>query len=210
MSVDAGQGRGFLAPPPQAAEGTPAGALQRRDREDLGFVMNLTWLWSHLPESLEGYAHLAGSAARTAGLTPRQRAVVVSACASAVGDSYCSLVWGTKLAGFVGPDAAAAVLLADDQGLDRHERVLADWARTVVTDPSSSTAEDVERLRAIGLSERQILALTLFVALRAAFAAVNGALGAQPDGLVAAVAPRAVRAAVAFGRPPSDSGRVCA
>jgi alkylhydroperoxidase family enzyme len=100
----------------------------------------------------------------------RQRSIVISACASSVGDSYCSLVWGAKLAGFTDSRVAASVLLGDDAGLDPDEQVLARWARSVSTSPSDTTAQHIEELRATGRIDRQIFALTLFVAMRAAFA----------------------------------------
>ncbi|HEY3006197.1 MAG TPA: hypothetical protein VGJ44_27870, partial [Kribbellaceae bacterium] len=48
--------------------------------------------------------------------------------------------------------------------------------------------------------DAQILALTVFVALRLAFAIVDDALGARPDRELLASAPASVRDAVTFGR----------
>lgn len=192
-------GRGFLAPPPDERTGPP----YRRDRDGLGYVMNLTRLWAQLPDAMDGYGHLVGLAAQEAGLTMRERSVLISACAASIRDSYCSLVWGTKLAGFAGASAAASVLLGGESDLDAEEQVLARWARKVSTCPNDTTEGDVQDLRAAGRTDQQIFALTLFVALRVAFASVNDALGVQPDAAVHASAPPAVRDAVTFGRPAS-------
>jgi hypothetical protein len=43
----------------------------------------------------------------------RERAILVCATASSLGDSYCSLAWGIRLAAMCDPDAAAAVLRSE-------------------------------------------------------------------------------------------------
>ena len=62
-------------------------------------------------------------------LTYRQRGILVTALASTLGDSYCSLAWGKNLADEAGPDLAGSILRGDDNGLEPPERALARWAR---------------------------------------------------------------------------------
>ncbi len=135
-------------------------------------------------------------------MTLRQRAVLVTAAASTLGDSYCSLAWGKKLAAEVGSDVAASVIRGEDKGLDPPEQMLAQWARRVATDPNTIVADDVQALRDGGFDEAQIFAITTFVALRLAFSTVNDALGARPDRELGISTPEAVRSAVTFGRQP--------
>ena len=142
-------------------------------------------------------------AAITAGLDARARALLVTACASTMGDSYCSLAFGSQLAREAGDHVAAAVILDQDTVLSPEERTLVRWARQVSRDPSATTAADVDSLRALGYQDRQIFAITLFVALRLAFSTVNDALGATPDAQLNERVPAAVRSAVTFGRPPT-------
>lgn len=118
-----------------------------------------------------------------------------------MGDSYCSLAWGGKLAKAAGDDVAVRVLRGDDEGLDPAERVLARWARQVSRDPNATTAADVEALRQTGFDDAQIVALTCFISLRMAFSAVNDALGARPDRALVDSLPAAIRDAVTWGRP---------
>lgn len=172
--------------------------------EGLGFVMNNTRLWAHLPEALEGLSELLGRTVAAAGLSLRQRAVLVTACASSSGDSYCTLAWGAKLAREAGDDVAAGVVRGDDGGLEPGERSLARWARRVVRDPAGTSADDLEELRAAGFDDAQIFAITVFVGLRLAFSTVNAALGAEPDAELAASAPAPLVDAVTFGRPPAS------
>ena len=117
-----------------------------------------------------------------------------------MGDSYCSLAWGNRLAGASDGSIAAGVLTGDDDALDDRERALTRWARQVARDPNGTTATDVEALRDVGYDDGQVQAITTFIALRLALSTVNDALGAVPDDeLTASVDPR-VRDAVTWGR----------
>jgi SAM-dependent methyltransferase/alkylhydroperoxidase family enzyme len=194
---------GFLASPPL----TPATRrLFAEDLDGLGYVMNASRLWSHLPRALTSLSDLLAETARAGALTFRQRAVLVTSAAAGLGDSYCSLAWGKKLAEVSSPEVAAAVIGGETEnvvGLEENERTLADWARRVARDANATTQDDVEALRRIGLDDSQIFAVTTFVALRIAFATVNDALGAISDPELTATVPEPVRSAVSFGRRPA-------
>ncbi len=188
----------FLPPPEETA------AVQALYAEDLagdGFVMNLTRVWAHAPGLQERMTALLKDAAAAAGLSTVQRGVLIAACARERRDSYCSLAWGTRLAEAAGDDVAVAVLRGDDDGLDSAERALARWARQVARDPNGTSPDDVRALREAGFDDEQILAVTVYVAGRMAFSAVNGALGARPDAEYRTLAPEPVRSAVGYGRP---------
>ena len=162
---------GFLAPAPASpgAERIFAG-----DREEQGFVMNLSHSWAHLPDEHDALFALLGAAAAAAGLDRRERGVLVAATAGVLRDPHCSLAWGARLAEEIGDGAAAGVLTGDD---------------------------GVQRLRDAGFGDTQVAALTLYAALRLAFSTVNDALGARPDRPLRDAAPPAVRAAARYGRP---------
>lgn len=180
-------------------------ALYADDLAQDGFVMNLSRVWAHRPELQDRLSGLLSEAATAAGLTFRQRGVLVAATASTRADSYCSLAWGTRLAGEIGAEAASAVLKGDDSVLDPADRALARWGRQVARDPNGAGPEDVEALREAGFDDAQVLALTVYAACRIAFATVNGALGARPDAGFRKTAPEPVLAAVTYGRPVADA-----
>lgn len=192
----------FLGPAPDS---DGARRLYDEDVEGEGYVMDLSRVWAHAAELQDGLAAVLGRAAEVGDLTFRQRAVLVAATASTRGDSYCGLAWGTRLAGEVGAEVAAAVLAGDDTGLDPADAALARWARRVATDPVGTTAADVDDLRAAGLDAAQVLAVTVFVAMREAFSTVNAALGARPDAELVERAPTEVVRAVTYGRPPAEA-----
>jgi alkylhydroperoxidase family enzyme len=122
----------------------------------------------------------------------------VTAAASALGDSYCSLAWGGKLGKASDAAIAAGVLNGSDAGLTDQEKKMAAWK--VARDPNATTPSDIQALRDSGLDDGQIFAITAFVALRRAFSAINDSLGAQPDAQLAQSLPREVREAVTYGR----------
>ena len=188
----------FLDEPPRTEEAEAAFA---GDREADGYVNNHTRLWSWRPDLRQAFVELRSGLMDSSALTDRDLAVLVAATVSERGDSYCSLAWGARLAG-LSDDATAARVLSGGPGATEREAVLADWARSLVRDPNATAPEDVERLRAVGLGDREIFEATAFVAFRLAFSVVNDALGAAPDKQLADAAPAAVRAAVDFGRPP--------
>ena len=127
--VPAGGASGSGAYVRAAAASPDVEALYANDVAEIGHVMNLSRVWSHHPAVLEELFALLTRCVRAAGLTLRQRGVLVSACASTLGDAYCSLAWGARLAREAGPEIAAAVLRGDDDGLDATEAALARWAR---------------------------------------------------------------------------------
>ena len=188
----------FLPEPPVSAQ---VQALYDEDLEDDGYVSNGSRLWAHQPGTLSQLFGLMSEAFTPSGLTFRQRAILVTAAASARGDSYCSLAWGRKLGNVADAAIAAGVLNASDGGLTDQEKAMAGWARKVARDPNATTPSDIQALRDSGLDDGQIFAITAFVALRLAFSTINDSLGAQPDAQLARSLPQQVREAVTYGRP---------
>jgi uncharacterized peroxidase-related enzyme len=194
----------FLQEPPISQE---AQALFDEDLADDGYVMNVTRLWAHQPDTMNRLFELMSQAFAPSDLNFRQRGILVVATVSTLGDSYCSLAWSGKLSRKSGPEVAVDVLNGSDAGLTDQEKAMAEWARKVIKDPNATTPADVQALRDCGFDDRQIFAITAFVALRLAFSTINDALGAQPDAQLFQSLPPLVRDAVTFGRPaasPSD------
>jgi uncharacterized peroxidase-related enzyme len=177
-----------------------------RDIADDGYVSNLTRLWAWRPDVFDAFLNARTLLTEKATFSLRERAILVCATAANVGDSYCALAWGTTLASETDPTTAAEVLQRKEAtALTARERALATWAGQVARDPNAITAEDVDRLRGAGIADEEIFNATVFVAFRLAFSTVNDALGACPDGPLAAGAPAAVRDAVSYGRTVADA-----
>ena len=193
----------FLSEPVTTPESQ---GLCDRDLRDYGFVMNSTRAWAWLPESMTGLFALFDESAEAGSLTYRDRGILVTAAASGLGDSYCTLAWGSRLASSADTATAVAVLQGKvSEEMTAREVALAAWARQLAKDPNATTQPDVDRLREAGLSDTEIFAATVYVALRIAFSTVNDAIGARPDSEIVVAAPDELAAAVNFGRPPEHS-----
>jgi uncharacterized peroxidase-related enzyme len=188
----------FLEEPPVSAQ---VQALFDEDLKEDDYVSNGSRLWAHQPDTMNRLFELMSQAFKPSGLSFRQRAILVTSAASSLGDSYCSLAWGGKLAKASDVAVAAGVLNGSDAGLTPQERAIAAWARKVAKDPNATTPADVQALRDAGLDDGQIFAITAFVALRLAFSTINDSLGAAPDAELAQSLPREVRDVVTYGRP---------
>jgi uncharacterized peroxidase-related enzyme len=194
---------GFLEEPPVSPQ---AQGLYDEDVKETGYVWNVSRLWAHQPDTVERLFELMSQAFKPSGLDFRQRGILVTAAASTLGDSYCSLAWGGKLSAASDPTLAAGVLDGTDTGLSGQEKAMASWARKIVKDPNATTPADVQELRDAGLTDSQIFAITAFVALRLAFSTINDALGASPDAQLVESLPSAVTQSVTYGRPVHPSG----
>ena len=192
---------GFLAAAPLTDHAT---SMYRSDQDGQGYVANHTRVWAWAPEALAALSFMLRLSTEMSGMDVHQRALLTSVTAATLGDSYCALAFGLKLAQTGGEDVAASVVAGRDSDLEPRDRLLAAWARRVTEQPSATTAADVEELRAAGYDDGQIFALTLFVALRVTFSTVNDALGAAPDAELVDRTPAAVRDAVTYGRTPDQ------
>jgi uncharacterized peroxidase-related enzyme len=188
----------FLEEPPMSPQ---VQALYDEDLADGGYVWNGSRLWAHQPDTLNRLFELMSQAFTPTGLSFRQRGILVSAAASALGDSYCSLAWGGKLGKASDPALAAGILNGSDALLTGQEKAMTGWARKVATDPNATSPADIQALRDSGLDDGQIFAITAFVALRLAYSTINDSLGAQPDAQLAQSLPPEIRDAVTYGRP---------
>jgi uncharacterized peroxidase-related enzyme len=196
--------RSFLEEPPLTP---PVQALYDEDTAESGYIWNVTRLWAHQPDTMKGLFDLMSRAFKESELHFRQRGILVTAAASTLGDSYCSLAWGGKLSAVSDAALAAGVLSGNDTALSDQEQAMAAWARKVVKGPNATTPADVQALRDAGLSDGQIFAITAFVALRLAFSTVNDALGAHPDPELVATLPEILVQAVTYGRTAAPSRR---
>ncbi len=188
---------GFVAEPASTPD---VERLYAEDMDDNGFVMNSTRMFAHQPGLFDGLFDLQTQAHQAASLSVRQRGVLIAAMASTLGDSYCSLAWGERLARRTTPDLAAGLIGGDDSGWTEDEQALAVWARKIVRDPNGTSAECLEPLRRVGYTDAKIVAITAFVALRMAWSTMNDALGLHPDPQFGASVPPALLEAVSYGR----------
>ncbi len=166
-----------------ADEATGAAAdLYATEQEAFGFLPNLVRAFSLRPEVYFAWKELNGAV--KGGMELRRYELATIAAARQLRSSYCTLAHGSVLIdkGFLEPDAVRAVV-SDHRsaGLDEVDVAVMDLAAQVVDDATGVEPEDLDRLRALGLSDQDILDVVLAAAARCFFSKVLDAVGAEPD-----------------------------
>jgi uncharacterized peroxidase-related enzyme len=188
--------------PEDEAEGATA-HWYAADRERLGYLPNYTKVFGERPAVYAAWKQLGGAIGGA--MDKRRYELATLAAAKVLRSSYCALAHGTVLAELLGPEATRAVADGDaDTALDPVDAEIVRFATLVARDAAAVTAKDVDRLRAVGLSDEDILDVTLAVAARCFFSTVLEALGVQPDPAYQALDPD-LRAAVTVGRPIAEA-----
>jgi uncharacterized peroxidase-related enzyme len=189
--------------PEDDAEGATAD-WYTADRERFGYLPNYTKVFGHRPAVYGAWKQLSGAIVGAMG--PRRYELATLAAARVLRSSYCALAHGKILAEqFLGPETTRAVADGDAiTVLDPVDAEIVRFATLVTRDAAAVTAKDVDRLRAVGLSDEDILDVTLAVAARCFFSTVLEALGVQPDPAFKALDPD-LRAALTVGRPIAEA-----
>jgi uncharacterized peroxidase-related enzyme len=184
--------------PPALAE------LYELDRTKFGYVPNLTRAFSLRPGVYAAWRELIG--AIQAGMELRRYELATVAAARRLRSSYCMLAHGSVLTNrFLEPDALRAIV-ADHRnaGLDEVDVAVMDLAEKVADDATAITQADIDRLRAVGLTDPEILDVVLAAAARCFFSKVLDGVGAQPDRQYEAKVEPELRDALVVGRPIAD------
>jgi uncharacterized peroxidase-related enzyme len=171
----------FIEAVPESEASGAVAAHYAADRDDLGYVRNLTAAFSHAPEVLSAWQQL--NAAIKARMDLRRYELATIAAARRIRSSYCSLAHGSVLLDqFLESDELRAIM-ADhhDAGLAPVDVAVMDLADKVAADACSVTAGDIERLRSFGLSDSDIFDVVAAAAARCFFSKTLDGLGVQPD-----------------------------
>ncbi|HZE05460.1 MAG TPA: carboxymuconolactone decarboxylase family protein [Solirubrobacteraceae bacterium] len=174
--------------------------LYGAEEEAFGFLPNFVRAFSHRPEVYSAWKQLNGAV--KGGMDLRRYELATLAAARELRSSYCALAHGSVLIdkGFLEPDALLAVVSGHrSAALDEVDCAVIDLAAKVADDATAVEQADVDRLRALGLSDRDILNVVLAAAVRCFFSKVLDAVGAGPDQEYARLDP-ALRDALAVGR----------
>ncbi len=133
----------------------------------------------------------------------RRYELATFAAAQRLRSTYCSIMHGNVLRNEVGEDIVAIV---NDRASALHEVDLAvmDLAERVVTDATTITQADLQRLRDLGLTDAEIMDGVLAAAARCFFSKTLDALCVQADAEFQELAAD-LRAAFVVGRPISTT-----
>jgi uncharacterized peroxidase-related enzyme len=164
---------------------------------------NYDRLMAHRPDVNTAWRGLNG--AIKAGMDPRRYELATLAAARALRSSYCSLAHGSVMIrdGLASAEELEAMALghhAPAAGLSEAEMALMDLAAQVARDATAITQADVDRLRALGLSDTDVFDVVTAAAARCFFSKTLDALGVPPDASYRDMEPPALRDALTVGR----------
>src|SRR3954451_1515166 len=185
--------------PEEQATGAVA-AMYDADRELGGHVRNFAKAFSAAPDIYAAWVKLNSTI--KARMDLRRYELATLAAARRLRSTYCAHAHGSVLLDqFL--DAETLRVVATDHhnaGLDAAEVAVMDYADKIAADATAVTADDVERLRSHGLSDKEIADVAMAAAARCFFSKALDALGVEADASFAELDP-ALSAALTVGRP---------
>jgi alkylhydroperoxidase family enzyme len=160
-------------------------------------VPNFVHTFAARPAVYEAWKQLNGAIKQSMDL--RRYELATLAAATALKSSYCSLAHGQVLADkFYTAEEVAA--LVDEPPNDPVDRAVMAFARKVALAADTVTQADVDELKSLGLTDADVLDVTLAAAARSFFSKTLDATGTQPDSAYNGL-PDTLRKALTVGRP---------
>jgi len=176
---------------------TPPPGFLDENRAPAGHIPNSVTMFASRPEVYDAWKQL--NAAIKANMDLRRYELATLAAATALKSSYCSLAHGQVLAEkFLSDDEVAA--LVDEPPSDPVDQAVMAFARKVALAADTVTASDVDALRTLGLSDDDVLDISLTAAARAFFSKTLDATGTTPDAAFNGL-PAPLRESLTVGRP---------
>ncbi len=190
----------FIETVPEAQATGAVAEMYALDRRNFAGLPNFTQAFSLHPQVYAAWRQLNG--AIKADMDLRRYELATVAAARRLRSSYCTLAHGSVLTDKFFEPTAVRALVEDYRTADLEPADLAvmDLADKVAQDATSVTQADVDRLRTLGLADREILDVVLAAAARCFFSKALDALGAEPDAKYSELEP-ALRETLTVGRP---------
>ncbi|HUR15089.1 MAG TPA: carboxymuconolactone decarboxylase family protein [Mycobacteriales bacterium] len=192
------------AAPDEAAEG-PLRSFYDQQRASWGFLPNYAFAFATRPDVAAAWNQLNG--AIRGGMERRRYEIATIAAARALRSTYCTAAHAKFLRDDCDDEATLQALSTDPTGatLGDVDRAVYAFAGKVATDAASVQQEDVDALRAVGLSDAEVADVVFAAAARSFFTRVLDGLGAQLDHQTAATFDPSVREGLVVGRPPAPA-----
>lgn len=197
----------FLSTVDEGAAADDVAANYQRDIERMGYLPNYSRTFSLHPAAYEAWRQLVAAIAKP--MDERRYELATVGAATSLRSTYCSLAHG-KILNDKFFDPAEVRQIAEDPAhsvLDETDSRIVELAAKVADDATTVNAEDIEGLRSLGLSDREIFDVVLAAAARSFFSKVLDATGTLADEVFWEMDPD-VRQALVVGRPIDGSAGV--
>lgn len=194
----------FIETVPESAATGEVAEYYASQRTAWGFLPNYAGCFSTRPDVAQAWGQL--NATIREGGDRRRFEIATIAAARARGSSYCTAAHSKFLRDACGDEEAMRSIALDPTGggLDVQDRAIFRFATKVAHDASSIQQEDVEALRAVGLSDADVADVVYAVAARLFFTTVLDGLGAQLDRATAEGFDEHLRPRMIVGRPAAE------
>lgn len=167
-----------------------------QNRAPAGHVPNFVHTFAARPAVFDAWKQLNGAVKES--MDMRRYELATLAAATALKSSYCCLAHGQVLADkfYTSEEVAALVTEPSNDPIDRAVMAL---ARKVALAADTVTQSDVDELKALGLSDADVLDVVLAAAVRSFFSKTLDATGTEPDSAFNNL-PDSLRTALTVGR----------
>ena len=198
-------GRMFIdTVPEEAAEGALAEFYQQQ-KGAWGFLPNFAEAFSTRPDVAKAWSMLNKTVRD--GMDRRRFEIATIGAARALRSTYCTAAHSKFLRDEC-DDEPTMIAIAEDPsgaGLSEQDRAVYEFAALVALDASSIQQNDVDALRALGLSDADVADVVFAAAARSFFTRVLDGLGAQLDLQTAGTFAPDILESMVVGRPVSEA-----
>ncbi|MDB5522422.1 MAG: putative peroxidase-related enzyme [Rhizobium sp.] len=167
-----------------------------------GFVMEATKCFTARPDLLPIYTDFNDRIRAGFSLGMREWRLITFIAAKHIPSTYCSHVYGKQLIGDLGSREAVLAVQHDfrNAGLSARDVEMLGYAEKITRDASAIVEGDIDRLRAVGFSDRQITDIALCASFRNFVSRFFDAVGAGPEAIYLD-SDEEFRAAMTVGKP---------
>lgn len=194
----------ITAVPENAASGALAEYYQQQ-RAAWGFLPNYAGAFSTRPDVAQAWNVL--NAAIRNGMDRHRFELATIAAARVFRSTYCTTAHSKFMRDACGDEKTLDLLAEDPTGgaLDHEDRLIYQFATKVARSADSVSQQDIDDLRAVGLSDGDIADVVFAVSARAFFTRVLDGLGAQLDVETAQAFSPALLESMIVGRRPAEA-----
>jgi len=157
--------------------------IYERQRSQMGFVMEATKCFTARPDLLPIYTDFSDRIRAGFSLGLREWRLITLIAAKQIPSTYCSHVYSRQLIEDLGSKEAVLALQRDFRTADLsdRDREMLAYAEKIAQDASQISQADIDRLRSVGFSDRQICDIALCAAFRCFVSRFFDAVGAGTE-----------------------------
>jgi uncharacterized peroxidase-related enzyme len=187
--------------PEQDATGAVA-EVYRKEKAHAGFVPDSARCMSTRPDLLPLFDTFFDGVRGGFSLGAREWCLITLIVAKHTRSTYCATVYAQRLTSLLGAKALVLAIQRDyrSAGLAEKDVAMLAYAEKIATEAHRISEADIERLRAVGFTDRQICDIALCASFRCFISKFVDAVGAVPE-LAFVDQDAEFRAAMTVGRP---------